>query len=182
MKHKAHGFTIVELLIVIVIIGILAAITMVAYNGITNRTNQAANQSAIESYVKVLQLIKADTGGLPAGANEQSSCLGPDPQPSPCIKSGQVASAASTASTKSLLASYGLTSQPGIKGGTDNANKYLVYTSAYFGEPALLWYVPSNQECTASTGRFYNGSAWVDNVKYGSRSTTTACFMSLKNL
>lgn len=31
--HK-RGFTIVELLIVIVVIGILAAITIVAYNGI----------------------------------------------------------------------------------------------------------------------------------------------------
>ncbi|MFZ2836491.1 MAG: prepilin-type N-terminal cleavage/methylation domain-containing protein [Candidatus Saccharimonadales bacterium] len=34
-KYKQQsGFTIVELLIVIVIIGILAAITIVAYNGI----------------------------------------------------------------------------------------------------------------------------------------------------
>ena len=31
---KQRGFTIVELLIVIVVIGILAAITIVAYNGI----------------------------------------------------------------------------------------------------------------------------------------------------
>jgi prepilin-type N-terminal cleavage/methylation domain-containing protein len=33
-KQKQRGFTIVELLIVIVVIGILAAITIVAYNGI----------------------------------------------------------------------------------------------------------------------------------------------------
>ena len=38
-KTKNTGFTIVELLIVIVIIGILAAITIVAYNGIQNRAN-----------------------------------------------------------------------------------------------------------------------------------------------
>jgi prepilin-type N-terminal cleavage/methylation domain-containing protein len=34
-----EGFTIVELLIVVVVIAILAAITIVSYNGITNRAN-----------------------------------------------------------------------------------------------------------------------------------------------
>ncbi|MFZ3009917.1 MAG: type II secretion system protein [Candidatus Microsaccharimonas sp.] len=41
-----YGFTIVELLIVIVVIGILATITIVAYNGITNRANISASASA----------------------------------------------------------------------------------------------------------------------------------------
>ena len=40
-----HGFTIVELLIVIVIIGILAAITIVAYNGIQDRARLVAGLS-----------------------------------------------------------------------------------------------------------------------------------------
>ena len=44
-KNK-NGFTIVELLIVIVVIGILAAITIVAYNGISARARAANVQSA----------------------------------------------------------------------------------------------------------------------------------------
>ena len=42
-KNKAlSGLTIVELLIVIVVMGILAAISIVAYNGISNSANDNA--------------------------------------------------------------------------------------------------------------------------------------------
>jgi len=40
--QKQSGFTIVELLIVVVVIAILAAITIVAYNGIQNRAKSSA--------------------------------------------------------------------------------------------------------------------------------------------
>ena len=56
MKLKTNtnqqGFTIVELLIVIVVIGILAAITIVAYNGIQNRAKTSAGQSLANNVVK----------------------------------------------------------------------------------------------------------------------------------
>ncbi|MDN5275911.1 MAG: prepilin-type N-terminal cleavage/methylation protein [Candidatus Saccharibacteria bacterium] len=50
--QKQTGFTIVELLIVIVVIGILAAITIVAYNGIQNRAKATAAQSAVSQAAK----------------------------------------------------------------------------------------------------------------------------------
>lgn len=43
---KERGFTIVELLIVIVVIAILAAITIVAYNGIQQRAKNSSYQDA----------------------------------------------------------------------------------------------------------------------------------------
>jgi len=45
-KHKP-GFTIVELLIVIVVIGILAAITIVAFNGVQDKAKASAARSAV---------------------------------------------------------------------------------------------------------------------------------------
>ena len=51
-KVKQSGFTIVELLIVVVVIAILAAITIVAYNGIQNRAKSSAAQALANSVVK----------------------------------------------------------------------------------------------------------------------------------
>ena len=51
MKHFRAGFTIVELLIVIVVIGILAALTIVSYNGIQER----ARMSVALSYASQIQ-------------------------------------------------------------------------------------------------------------------------------
>lgn len=47
-----HGFTIVELLIVIVVIAILAAISVVAYNGIQNRAKDSAVEAEVSQMYK----------------------------------------------------------------------------------------------------------------------------------
>jgi prepilin-type N-terminal cleavage/methylation domain-containing protein len=64
-QTKARGFTIVELLIVIIVIAILAAITIVAYNGVQNRARTSANQSAAVAVQKKVEAFNAATGAYP---------------------------------------------------------------------------------------------------------------------
>ncbi|HWT40017.1 MAG TPA: prepilin-type N-terminal cleavage/methylation domain-containing protein [Dongiaceae bacterium] len=61
LKGQNEGFTIVELLIVVVVIAILAAITIVSYNGITNRANQSAAKETASTVQKKAELFNSDT-------------------------------------------------------------------------------------------------------------------------
>ncbi len=63
---QRSGFTIVELLIVIVVIGILAAITIVAYNGVKQRSSIASLQSNLANLGKMAGMYNADNGAYPA--------------------------------------------------------------------------------------------------------------------
>lgn len=64
-QRKQSGFTIVELLIVIVIIGILAAITVVAYNGIQQRASNTQRIAAAKDWVKSLKAYTASNQKYP---------------------------------------------------------------------------------------------------------------------
>ena len=62
---KKQGFTIVELLIVVVVIAILAAITIVSYNGITNRANASAAESLASGALKKAEAYNAEESRYP---------------------------------------------------------------------------------------------------------------------
>lgn len=59
-RGSVYGFTIVELLIVVVVIAILAAITIVSYNGITNKAKESVKASDIASWKKKSEIHKIE--------------------------------------------------------------------------------------------------------------------------
>lgn len=89
--HKQNtnsaGFTIVELLIVIVVIAILAAISVVAYTGIQERTHTAAIQSDLSNLSKRFELFYVDNGRYPNQSSDLDT-LGFKPTKTSYLTSG----------------------------------------------------------------------------------------------
>ncbi len=83
-NQSVLGFTIVELLVVIVVIGILAAITIVAYTGLTKKANTALIQSDLSNAVTSIKLfqVQSPTGSYPTTID----CSIPDSDTNKCVK------------------------------------------------------------------------------------------------
>jgi general secretion pathway protein G len=62
MKRTPSGFTIVELLIVIVVIGILASISVASYTGATQRSKENRAKSEIVQLVKAIDSARVNRG------------------------------------------------------------------------------------------------------------------------
>ncbi|MBN2559279.1 MAG: prepilin-type N-terminal cleavage/methylation domain-containing protein [Clostridia bacterium] len=73
MKRNDKGFTLVELMIVVVIIGILIAIAIPIYNSIQTTAEERACQANMRSIRSQLEVYKADTdagdGSYPIAAS-----------------------------------------------------------------------------------------------------------------
>lgn len=72
LTRKDRGFTIVELLIVIVVIAILAAITITAFNGVQTRTRDSQRVADMNSIVKALELYKVQNGQYPVAVGNSA--------------------------------------------------------------------------------------------------------------
>ncbi len=66
LKNKQSGFTIVELLIVIVVIGILAALVITTFNGIQQKGRDTERQTDIKAIHGQLEAYYAQNGNYPA--------------------------------------------------------------------------------------------------------------------
>lgn len=76
MHKQFKGFTIVELLIVIVVIGILATITVIAYAGIRTKAVEASLISDAESAAKLLTNDNTINGVYPSSGSAANSGKG----------------------------------------------------------------------------------------------------------
>ena len=76
-SSKEKGFTIVELLIVIVVIAVLAAITAVAFNGLRDRAVATSLQADLSNASKMLKLYHAANSAYPTSINTTTYCPTP---------------------------------------------------------------------------------------------------------
>jgi len=75
-NRNIRAFTIVELLVVIVVIGILAAITVISYTGISQKAITTSLKSDLSNASKQLELDKAVNGSYPISASAADSGRG----------------------------------------------------------------------------------------------------------
>lgn len=65
-KRPARGFTIIEILVVVVILGILASVVFAGFKDAVTESRQSAFASELHNYVSAAEYYIADTGQLPA--------------------------------------------------------------------------------------------------------------------
>lgn len=78
----SQGFTIIELLIVIIVIAVLATITVVAYSGVTTRAENVKTLDAVSKYADALAMYRESKGAYPS-TSSNSPCFG-NPESGKC--------------------------------------------------------------------------------------------------
>ncbi len=176
--QKQKGFTIVELLVVIVVIGILAGITTVTFSGVIDRAQNTKTVSAVNSYVKVMSIIGVDDG-FAAVTNGQplNACLGEvatcgviaDPMgDTPCMMyNGPVtASAAFNEAIKKVSSTLPSPSTQVLQCGNSKVRGAFFLTSFYV--TGIAYYLKGDVECSSAGWKVAN------RVLHGD---TTMCFI-----
>lgn len=158
MQSNKHGFTIVELLIVIVVIAILAAISIVAYNGIQNRAENTKTIDGVAAYTKLFSFYAVDNGAYPGTSLY--------PSLSTSLTSGKIAgtggcayagAAPNNTAFYDLLAPYA-TTLPSISQQTMSCNgetyrgAYVNATSSNTKFLSIVVYLKGNVDCPSSIG------------------------------
>lgn len=72
----SRGFTIIELLITIVVIGILAAISIISYNGFQERAKVAKLATLFDTYIDAAKIYKTKNGTYPPTTSPDGSTYG----------------------------------------------------------------------------------------------------------
>lgn len=158
---KQTGFTIVELLIVIVVIAILAAITIVTYSNIQTRARNTQTVSAANQYIKAISMYAAEKGSYP---NAAGACLGTGYEYEGVAGrcGGSVTSLTEKAAFNTAIAEY-MSGLPQLSTKNLQINSTNIRAGGYYdvlsgGTSARLYYILEGQQASCDAGGTKNAT------------------------
>lgn len=185
LLSRNKGFTIVELLIVIVVIGILAAITIVAYNGVQAKANATAVESQVDQYRKALIQYATINNAYPRST--ESFCLGAASNyPSGCY-AGSTTDAATEAKLRTVMSALPQVDASCKQMGAETCRRNLPFI--YQGSATLdgaahayyiMYFLDKAQDCKLSGslgGSWENYSSTPNGSGYFERDSSTGVTM-----
>lgn len=189
-QNTKSGFTIVELLIVIVIIAILATITIVAFNGVTQRAKNSAKVSNVESIAKLIKLYHVDHQAYPL-AVDGGWCLTTD---NTCTQYNGTVVSTNNSALMTALREFGT---PPASAGDDTSGTYYGIQYLYSStrqldsvvNPLILvfWLNGTNQTCAGAVSGMVSVKDGAGTMVEGAQSKAdtgtnqTRCYMMFPN-
>jgi type IV pilus assembly protein PilA len=130
MKKAQQGFTLIELMIVVAIIGILAAVAIPAYQDYTIKAKIANALSAVDSVKTAIATCAQENGGTVNGTCDTTALLGITFTPTKEVTSISIATG-----TAAIQATLGT----GIGTGIDTQTITFTPSSLNSGDTAMRW-------------------------------------------
>ncbi len=140
MRKSTSGFTIVELLIVIVVIAILATISIIAYTGIRVRARDTLRSDSVAKIERALELYRVDYGQYPSATANPGN-------------GGWEVSDDVSGSFMEYLKPYGFPSTTPVDPVNTPSYRFWYYR-----------YAPGTYTCPVENGGFYVLRAWYESA------------------
>lgn len=154
--NRQSGFTIVEIVVVVAVIGILAAVSIVGYTQVQTKATANAALAASNSWLSILKNYKIRYGAYPT--NTGLICLSGVDGGTPCIYKNGAAVTALANSTTVLNELRRIGQLPTYKNGpTVTTGSITVQGIMLQGTSQLIVGAPSNTTCPAGSTK--NGPA-----------------------